>query len=161
MLFNVGGLEVLVIAVIALIAVGPEQLPVVIRKAGRAMGQVRTMAASLRTEFMAGADELEDLQRVADPKEWFGGRGTADDPIVRPGYAEQAARESEDRTGDTAGSENGVGPENTAGPDGDTSGDARADIDRADEPVGPIAADEFLAELDAEPGDADREGDQA
>ncbi|MFV0526717.1 MAG: Sec-independent protein translocase protein TatB [Acidimicrobiales bacterium] len=151
MLFNVGGLEVLVIAVIALIAVGPEQLPVVIRKVGRVMGQVRTMAGSLRSEFMAGAGELEDLQRVADPKEWFGGSGSANDPIIRPGYADKAAARADDaaaRAGDGA---------DRAG------GDAES---------GPIAADDLLAELDAvdeagsgsdtdPPANPDGRGDQA
>jgi sec-independent protein translocase protein TatB len=84
MFFNVGGAEVLVIAVIALIAVGPEQLPGVLRKLGRTMGQMRSMAAGLRDEFMAGANELGD---VADPDSWFGGAGRADDPVVRRGPA--------------------------------------------------------------------------
>jgi sec-independent protein translocase protein TatB len=85
MFFNVGGAEILVIAVIALIVVGPEQLPGVLRKVGRTMAQVRTMAAGLRQEFMAGLDEAG---KVGDVDSWFSGSGEASDPVVRPGYAE-------------------------------------------------------------------------
>lgn len=85
MFFNIGGAEILVIAVIALIAVGPEQLPGVLRKVGRTMGQVRSMAAGLRDEFMAGADELGS---TVDPGTWFDGSGSSNDPVVRRGFAD-------------------------------------------------------------------------
>ena len=84
MFFNIGGLEVLVIALVALIAVGPEQLPSVLRKAGKAMAQVRSMTMGLREEFMSGLDEVKD---VGDPDKWMGS-GSDDDPIVPRGFAQ-------------------------------------------------------------------------
>lgn len=116
MFLNVGGYEILVIAIVALIVVGPEQLPVVMRKIGRYAAQVRRMANGLRQEFMDGLEgtELEDLAKLKDLTRldtWadFGepagstasdpdhrGRGTDDDPIVPRGFAQsQAALEAE------------------------------------------------------------------
>lgn len=85
-MFNIGGPEVLVIALIALVVVGPEQLPSVLRKAGQYANQFRQMSTGLRQEFMAGVDEL-------DPTKWEGERGTGepDKPIVPKGYAERVA----------------------------------------------------------------------
>ena len=85
-MFNVGGPEVLIIALIALVVVGPEQLPAVLRKAGQYAAQIRQMSTGLRQEFMAGVDEL-------DPTKWDGERGTGepDKPIVPKGYAERVA----------------------------------------------------------------------
>ncbi len=85
-MFNVGGPEVLIIALIALVVVGPEQLPAVLRKAGQYAAQVRQMSTGLRQEFMAGVDEL-------DPTKWDDERGTGepDKPIVPKGYAERVA----------------------------------------------------------------------
>ena len=85
-MFNIGGPEVLVIALIALVVVGPEQLPSVLRKAGQYAAQIRQMSTGLRQEFMAGVDEL-------DPTKWEGERGTGepDKPIVPKGYAERVA----------------------------------------------------------------------
>lgn len=57
----------MVIGLVLLIAVGPEQLPSVIRRVGQAAAQVRSLTDGLRTEFMAGLNELE---RSADPKQW-------------------------------------------------------------------------------------------
>lgn len=85
-MFNIGGPEVLVIALIALVVVGPEQLPSVLRKAGQYAAQIRQMSTGLRQEFMAGVDEL-------DPTKWEGerGNGEPDKPIVPKGYAERVA----------------------------------------------------------------------
>lgn len=85
-MFNIGGAEVLVIALIALVVVGPEQLPSVLRKAGQYAAQVRQMSTGLRQEFMSGVEEL-------DPTKWDGERGTGepDKPIVPRGYAERVA----------------------------------------------------------------------
>ena len=86
MFFNLGGAEILVIAVVALIAVGPEQLPGVLRKVGRFMAQARSMTAGLREEFMSGIEEVTDL---ADPEAWMGS-GSNDDPVVPRGYADRS-----------------------------------------------------------------------
>ena len=89
MFFNIGGGEILVIALVALIAVGPEQLPSVLRKLGRFVAQARTVTSNLRDEFMSGLDEVNDF---ANPEKWTGS-GTDDDPVVPRGFAERQATE--------------------------------------------------------------------
>lgn len=87
MFFNIGGAEILVIAVVALIAIGPEQLPGVMRKVGGFVAQARSVTTGLRDEFMSGMDEISDL---TDPKAWMGS-GADDDPVVPRGFAQREA----------------------------------------------------------------------
>lgn len=62
---GLGGAELIVIAVIALIVVGPKDLPVLLRKVGRFMGKMRAMATDFRASFdeMARQSELDDLRK--------------------------------------------------------------------------------------------------
>ena len=65
MLPEVGGLEYLLIAAVALIVVGPKDLPVMLSKLGEWMGRLRAMAAEFRASFddMARQSELDELRR--------------------------------------------------------------------------------------------------
>ena len=65
-MFNIGGQEVLVIALIALVVVGPEQLPSVLRKLGKQAAQLRSMTQSIRDEFMSGVDEVNPVNWMED-----------------------------------------------------------------------------------------------
>ncbi|MGB5760802.1 MAG: twin-arginine translocase TatA/TatE family subunit, partial [Acidimicrobiales bacterium] len=81
-MFNVGPGEIIVIALVLLIAVGPEQLPSLIRRIGSAVAQVRGMTDSLRSEFMAGLDEID---RAVDPNAWAASAGPSDNaPKPKP-----------------------------------------------------------------------------
>jgi sec-independent protein translocase protein TatB len=68
MLPEVGGSELILIAAIALIVVGPKDLPVLMRKIGHAMGRMRAMAAEFRASFdeMARQSELEELRKEVE-----------------------------------------------------------------------------------------------
>ena len=68
MLPDVGGTEYLVIAAIALIVIGPKDLPKVMRKLGEMVGRMRAMAADFRASFdeMARQSELDDLRREVE-----------------------------------------------------------------------------------------------
>lgn len=50
---EIGPLEILVVAAIALIVFGPEKLPEMARSAARWLGQLRRMASDVRAEFDA------------------------------------------------------------------------------------------------------------
>jgi sec-independent protein translocase protein TatB len=65
MLPDIGGTELLVIAAVALIVVGPKDLPVLLRKLGQFIGKLRGMANEFRTSFdeMARQSELDDLRK--------------------------------------------------------------------------------------------------
>ena len=68
MLPEVGGLEYLLIAAVALIVVGPKDLPVMLRKLGEWVGRLRAMAAEFRASFddMARQSELDELRREVE-----------------------------------------------------------------------------------------------
>ena len=65
---GVGGLEILVIGLAALLVVGPKDLPVLMRKIGRVMGKARGMANEFRASFdeMARQSELDELRKEVD-----------------------------------------------------------------------------------------------
>jgi Tat protein translocase TatB subunit len=56
-MFNVGPGEALAILVIALIVLGPEKLPEVIRTVGRVMGELRRMSNSFQNELRNAVDD--------------------------------------------------------------------------------------------------------
>lgn len=62
---EVGFLEIVLVAVVALIVVGPKDLPHLMRMAGRAAAQVRRMAGEFTAAFnqMARDSEMEDMRR--------------------------------------------------------------------------------------------------
>ena len=51
MLPEVGGTELIVIAIVALIVVGPKDLPLMLRKIGQFVGKLRGMASEFRASF--------------------------------------------------------------------------------------------------------------
>ncbi|WP_309646338.1 Sec-independent protein translocase protein TatB [Phenylobacterium sp.] len=68
MLPEIGGLELLVIAAVALIVVGPKDLPVMLRKLGQFTAKLRGMASEFRASFdeMARQSELDDLRKEVE-----------------------------------------------------------------------------------------------
>jgi len=80
---QVGPLEILVVAAIALIVFGPQKLPEMARNIGRFMTEIRRMASEVRSEFEAGLDDpVEDETDVPSPA-----------PDDAPGDAEAEADE--------------------------------------------------------------------
>jgi Tat protein translocase TatB subunit len=51
---SIGPLEILVVAVIALVVFGPEKLPDIARTIGRTLNELRRQADDLRAEFKEG-----------------------------------------------------------------------------------------------------------
>jgi sec-independent protein translocase protein TatB len=68
MLPDVGLTEYLVIAVVALIVVGPKDLPVLLRKLGQWVAKMRNMASEFRASFdeMARQSELDELRKEVE-----------------------------------------------------------------------------------------------
>jgi len=68
MLPEIGASELLVIAAVALIVVGPKDLPMLLRKLGQFMAKLRGMAAEFRASFdeMARQSELDELRQQVD-----------------------------------------------------------------------------------------------
>jgi sec-independent protein translocase protein TatB len=65
MLPEIGATELMVIAAVALIVVGPKDLPVLLRKLGQFVAKLRGMANDFRSSFdeMARQSELDDLRK--------------------------------------------------------------------------------------------------
>jgi sec-independent protein translocase protein TatB len=61
-------LELLIAAIVALIVVGPKDLPVLLRKFGQFMAKLRGMAAEFRASFdeMARQSELDELRKEVE-----------------------------------------------------------------------------------------------
>jgi sec-independent protein translocase protein TatB len=61
-------LEFLLAAVVALVVVGPKDLPMLMRKLGQFVGRMRAMAAEFRASFdeMARQSELDDLRKEVE-----------------------------------------------------------------------------------------------
>lgn len=68
MLPEIGASELIVIAVVALIVVGPKDLPLLMRKVGRFTARLRGMAAEFRASFdeMARQSELDELRKEVE-----------------------------------------------------------------------------------------------
>ncbi len=67
-MFGFGWGEMVVIGIVALIAIGPKELPTVLRTLGQYMGKVRRMANEFQGQFNEALREAEltDLQKHAD-----------------------------------------------------------------------------------------------
>ncbi|MEO0744986.1 MAG: Sec-independent protein translocase protein TatB [Pseudomonadota bacterium] len=65
-MFDLGWTEMLVVGVVALIVIGPKDLPVVFRNVGRWVGKARGMAREFSTAMNQAADEsgVRDLQKT-------------------------------------------------------------------------------------------------
>jgi sec-independent protein translocase protein TatB len=67
-MFDIGWSEFVLIAVVALIAIGPKELPGVLRMVGQWMGKARKMAAEFQGQFQEAMREAEmaDLKKSFD-----------------------------------------------------------------------------------------------
>lgn len=65
---GIGGLEILVIGLLALIVVGPKDLPLMMRKVGQFLARARAMANEFRSSFdeMARQAELDELRKEVE-----------------------------------------------------------------------------------------------
>jgi sec-independent protein translocase protein TatB len=67
-MFDIGWGELVVIGIVALIAIGPKELPTVLRSLGQWMGKIRRMANEFQGQFQEAMREAEmaDLKKQAD-----------------------------------------------------------------------------------------------
>jgi sec-independent protein translocase protein TatB len=67
-MFDIGWSELVIIAIVALIAIGPKELPGVLRMVGQWMGKARKMAGEFQGQFQEAMREAEmaDLKKSFD-----------------------------------------------------------------------------------------------
>ena len=97
-MFNVGGMELVVIGVVALVVLGPDKLPGAMRQLGTFVGELRRISRGFQTDLRSALDEAErdaERERLAAEQAAQGSApatqpeaGTAPDP----GAAMAAAR---------------------------------------------------------------------
>ena len=94
-MLGIGVGELLLIGVVVLVVVGPEQLPRMMRSAGRQYGQLRRAADEIRRAFTLEADRMDAEDRA---KEFQRRR---DEAIQQRRSAEALGSVAQDPLGDT------------------------------------------------------------
>ena len=59
-MFNVGGPEIMVILLVALVILGPEQLPKAMRTFGNVMAEIRKVSGGFQDEMRKAMDSIDD-----------------------------------------------------------------------------------------------------
>jgi sec-independent protein translocase protein TatB len=64
-MFDIGALELLVFVIVAVLVIGPKDMPAAMRTAGRWIGKIRKVSAHFRTgvDAMVREAELEDMEK--------------------------------------------------------------------------------------------------
>ena len=64
-MFDIGAAEILVIAIVAILVIGPKDMPLAMRTAGRWIGQIRRVSGHFRAgiDAMVREAELEDMEK--------------------------------------------------------------------------------------------------
>lgn len=95
-MFNVGGGELLVILLLALIVLGPQKLPGAVRTAGRVMGEVRRISSGFQQELKTAFDEADVDQDLPRRRESAPLAATVADAEAEARSAPRAAGDEDD-----------------------------------------------------------------
>jgi len=94
-MFDFGAGELIVIGVVALVAIGPKELPGLLRTIGQAVGKMRRMAGDFQNQFndaMREADMAETQKLIAEFKSDLSGvAASAEGKEIYPTLAELSA----------------------------------------------------------------------
>jgi Tat protein translocase TatB subunit len=90
-MFDIDSGKLLIIGIVALVVIGPKELPGVLRQVGNALGKVRRMAAEFQGQFMEAMreSELEELKK--DVQKMIDNRKRVGNPVWIASYDEAAA----------------------------------------------------------------------
>ena len=102
-MFDIGAFELLVIVIVAVLVIGPKDMPLALRTAGRWIGKVRRVSAHFRSgvDAMIREAELEEMEKKwkAQNEAIMAKTGTAedyaDDQMTGPPAASAEASESD------------------------------------------------------------------
>ena len=86
-MFNVGGPEVLVILLVALIALGPAQLPKAARQVGQVMAEIRKVSSGFQRELTEAFDMESKPEKPEKPQSPGGPQDVAPPSDDLPGAA--------------------------------------------------------------------------
>ena len=63
-MFEIGFSEIVLIAVIALLVVGPQEFPALVRNIGRVLGNIRHFMGAVKTEFDREINKADEIKRL-------------------------------------------------------------------------------------------------
>ena len=89
-MFDIGWGELVIIGVVALIVIGPKELPAVLRTLGQWMGKIRRMASEFQGQFQEAMREAE----MADLKKQFDDTTSTVESALRPDRASRPTSRS-------------------------------------------------------------------
>lgn len=100
-MFDIAWSEFLIVAVVALVVVGPRDLPALLRQVGRMVSTVRKMAGDFQTQFNDALKEaeLDDLRREVTGLKDIAGKAAKGNPFTIAG--EELRKAMEPRAADT------------------------------------------------------------
>jgi sec-independent protein translocase protein TatB len=103
-MFDIGWSELLVIGVVALIAIGPKELPGVLRMVGQWMGKIRRMASEFQGQFQEAMREAEmaDIKQQVDDMTSAASSVASFDPIGDIGREFESAIEDKPKSAETS-----------------------------------------------------------
>jgi sec-independent protein translocase protein TatB len=141
-MFDIGWGELVVIGIVALIAIGPKELPGVLRSLGQWMGKIRRMSAEFQGQFQEALREAEmsDLRKQAE-----------DIKSSMTDFAKYDPLSTTDISSATASADAPPAPE--AAPDADAlpqPAELKIDVPLPD-PPGPVSNDDFAPPTTPEP----------
>jgi sec-independent protein translocase protein TatB len=98
-MFDIGWSELLVIGIVALLAIGPKELPAALRTFGQYMGKIRRMASEFQGQFQEAMREAEmaDIKKSVDEMTSAAQDFTSYDPMT------EVRKEVDALTGDPLG----------------------------------------------------------
>src|SRR5688572_26358592 len=102
-MFDLSWTEFLVIGVVALIAIGPKELPGVLRMVGQWMGKVRRMASEFQGQFQEAMREAEmaDIKKQVDDLAGSAQSYTNFDPLADIDKSFETATDGKPASSDT------------------------------------------------------------
>ncbi|MEL6289650.1 MAG: Sec-independent protein translocase protein TatB [Pseudomonadota bacterium] len=172
-MFDLGWSEMLILAVVAIIVVGPKDLPRMLRQVGQFVGQARRMAREFTTQFQDAVkdSDLDDLRNditkvdpLADLKKSLAEDfGSVDRDLQetiadydRADEAENAAFEATQKS--KAANENSASQADASSAETAATGDPEIERNALDTPDDAVAAEPLSETADAEPAVAKSSG---
>lgn len=100
-MFDIGMIEMFVIVVLAVIVVGPKDLPKLVRSIGRFVSKIRAMGQEFQTSIKQMADEveLEEVTRKLNEAVNIPLDDLDVKPDIKPSTTEETAGETAGKTG--------------------------------------------------------------
>lgn len=101
-MFDIGFWELLLVGVVALLVVGPDKLPGLVRTTGMWVGRIRHFASSVKDELEQEINRTEELKRLVNEQIEIAERNKRPDPdkptvAVNHRPESKAAEEGEDK----------------------------------------------------------------